>query len=244
MRGRRLAACLACAGVTSAHAGPPFLTDDPDPVDRGHAEINLIGQGTRSAGGLGESLSGELNVGCADQVQCHVAVPLARDRPAGAAAQTGLGDIEFGAKVRFVDRPDDGWSAATYPTVFLPTGNARRGLGNGRAQLLLPLWVQRAIGSWRLDAGASLLVNPAPGARDVRYVGVLAQRAFGERLSVGAEVFHRSAPAVGETSSSGFNLGAIVALARDQNLLLSVGRGLTHVDTNRGSFFLAWQLEH
>ena len=219
MRLRRgVAAALACAGVTGAHAGPPFLTDDPEPVARGHAEVNVIGQGTRSA--------------------------VARDRPAGQPAQTGLGDIELGAKYRFLDDADSGWSAATYPTVYLPTGSARRGLGNGRAQLLLPLWAQRAVGAWQVDAGVSWLLNPAPGARDVRYTGLLAQRSFGERFSLGAEVFHRSSPGVGEPQASGFNVGAIVKLASDQNLLVSLGRGLTHVDANRGSFFLAWQLEH
>ncbi len=244
MRLRRVAVVLACAGVTGAHAGPPFLTDDPEPVARGHAEFNLIGQGARSAGDRSASLAAELNLGCADETQCHVAVPLARDRPDGEPARAGLGDIELGAKYRFLDSSDSGWSAATYPTAYLPTGDAHRGLGNGRAQLLLPLWVQRALGPWQLDAGVSWLFNPAAGARDVRYAGLLAQRSFGDALSLGAEVFHRSSPAAGEPSSSGFNVGAIVKLASDQNLLVSVGRGLTHVDANRGSFFLAWQLEH
>ena len=199
---------------------------------------------TRTAGGRGATLAGELNLGCADQTQCHVAVQLAHDSPNGQPSQTGPGDIELGAKLRFLDRPDDGWSAATYPTATLPTGDARRGLGNGRAQLLLPLWVQRATGPWEFDAGVSWLFNPAPGARDVRYLGLLAQRSFGEALSLGAEVFHRSSPAVGEPSSSGFNVGAILRLAPGQNLLVSLGRGLTHVDADRGSLFLAWQLEH
>ncbi len=242
--GRRgLAAALVALCAASVHAGPPFQTDDPEPVDRGHAEINAIWQSTRSAAGRGGSVAGELNLGCADETQCHVAPPIATDHPAGGPRQAGLGDLELGVKFRFLDRPDDGWSAAVYPTVFLPTGDARRGLGDGRAQLLLPLWVQRTAGAWRLDAGTSLLVNPAAGARDSWYTGALAQRAFGERLSLGAEVFHRSAPAAGERASSGFNVGAIVAVAARQNLLLSLGRGLTNVDANRSSIYLAYQLE-
>ena len=240
---RWLAALVAGLFVAAAHAGPPFLTDDPEPVDRGHAEINLIAQGTRTGAGRGGSVQAELNLGCARETQCHVALPVAAERPIGGPTQAGLGDAEVGAKLRFLDRPDDGWSAAVYPTLFLPTGDAHRGLGNGRAQLLLPLWVQRSLGAWNLDVGSSLLVNPAPAARNSWYTGVLAQRAFGDRLSVGAEVFHRSSPAIGERASSGFNVGAIMHLAAHQNLLLSLGRGLTNVDANRGSIFLAYQLE-
>ena len=232
-------------GVASgaAVAGPPFLTDDPAPVDLHHAEINLIAQQTRAADGRGGSASGEVNLGCAAETQCHVAVPIAFDRPAGGSSQTGLGDIELGVKYRFLDRPDDGWSAAVYPTLDLPTGDAGRGLGNGRAQLLLPLWVQRSAGAWSWDAGIAWLFNRAPDANDSWFAGLLAQRSFGDRLSLGAEVFRRTSTATGEPSTAGFNVGAIVNVAPHQNLLVSAGRGLTHVETNRCSMFLAYQLE-
>lgn len=241
--GRRLAAIAGLSALPAAWAGPPFQTDDPEPVDAGHAELNAIWQSTRGAGGRAGDVAGELNLGCAAQTQCHVAVPLAVVHPADGARRVGLGDVELGVKYRFLGDGDSAWSAATYPTVFLPTGDARRGLGNGRAQWLLPLWVQRAAGAWRLDAGASLLLNPAAGARDVWYTGALAQRSVGDDLSLGAEVLHRSAPAAGERAASGFNVGATVKVAAGQNLLLSVGRGLANVDANRSSIFLAWQLE-
>ena len=228
---------------SSVVAGPPFLTDDPAPVDLHHAEINLIAQQTRAISGHGGSAAGEVNLGCAAETQCHVAVPIAFDHPAGGASQEGLGDIELGVKHRFLDQPGDGWSAAVYPTVDLPTGDAHRGLGNGRAQLLLPLWVQRSSGAWSWDVGIARLINRAPGARDSWFAGVLVQRSFGEWLTLGAEVFHRTSTATGEPSAAGFNVGAIVNIASQQNLLVSAGRGLTHVETNRCSMFLAYQLE-
>lgn len=224
-------------------AGPPFLTDDPAPVDLQHAEINLIAQQTRAIDGRGGSASGEVNLGCAAETQCHVAVPIAFDHPAGGPSQAGLGDVELGVKYRFLDQPGDGWSAAVYPTVDLPTGDARRGLGNGRAQLLLPLWVQRSSGAWSWDAGIARLVNRAPDARDSWFAGVLVQRSFGEQLTLGAELFRRTSTATGEPSAAGFNVGAIVNIAPQQNLLVSAGRGLTQIETNRCSMFLAYQLE-
>jgi hypothetical protein len=227
---------------TVAVAGPPFLTDDPEPVNLHHIEINLISQQTRAASGRAGSLLGEGNVGCAAETQCHIAVPVAFDYPVGRSSSTGLGDAEFGVKYRFINRPTDGWSAAVYPTLVLPTGGAARGLGNGRAQLLLPLWVQRSFGPWNWDAGIARLINRAPGARASLFAGLLARRSFGDRLSLGAELFHRTSTAVGAPPTTGFNLGALVNVAPNQNLLISAGRGLTHVETNLSSIFLAYQL--
>ena len=235
-----LALGVACG---AAVAGPPFLTDDPEPVAVHHAEINLIAQQSRADGSRDGSASGEVNVGCAGETQCHVAVPIAFDRPVDGPSRAGLGDVELGVKYRFLDSPDDGWSAAIYPTLDLPTGNAARELGNGRAQGSLPLWVQRTSGAWSWDAGVARLINRAHRAHDSWFAGLLAQRAFGDALSLGVEVFRRTSTAVGEPSAAGFNAGAIIRVAANQNLLVSAGRGLTHVEANRSSIFLAYQLE-
>lgn len=240
---RTLATCLFGVASTAALAGPPFLTDDPGPVDRHHAEINLIAQQNHAAVRRAGSVSGEVNIGCAAETQCHAAVPVAFDRPVGARSQVGLGDAELGVKYRFLDRPDEGWSAAVYPTLNLPTGAAGRGLGNGRAQLLLPLWVQRSFGEWSIDAGVARLINRAPDAHDSWFSGLLAQRSFGDRFSLGAELFLRTSAAAGEPSAVGFNIGAIVAVSPHRNLLVSAGRGVTQLATNRSSMFLAYQLE-
>lgn len=64
-----------------------------------------------------------------------------------------------------------------------------------------------------------------------------------DRLSLGAELFRRISTAVGEPSATGFNFGAIVNVSPHQNLLISVGRGLTGVKANQRSTFVAYQLE-
>jgi hypothetical protein len=237
-----LMALLACC-CAIAHAGPPFVTDDPVPVDRHHAEVNLALQGTRADAGRAGTFSADVNYGCAREVQCHLAVPLAFASSPGAGWQAGIGDIELGVKYRFFSREEDGVMAAVYPTAFLPSGDASRGLGNGHVQFLLPLWVQKASGPWTWDAGAGYLVNRAVGARNSWYLGLLAQRSFGDRLSLGAEIFHRTSVAQDGPSTSGFNVGATVKLSDTRNLLVSVGRGFQGVADNRFSFYAAYQLE-
>ena len=240
---RSFAAVVLLAASTAAVAGPPFLTDDPEPVDLHHVEVNVIGQQTRAIAAHAGSLSGEVNVGCAAETQCHIALPVAFDTRAGGGSRAGLGDVELGVKYRFYRQSDDGWSAAVYPTLDLPTGNAGHGLGNGRAQLLLPLWVQRSVGDWSWDAGIARLFNRAPDARDSWFAGLLARRSFGDRLGLGAELYRRTSAAASERSATGFNVGGIVSLSPHQNLLMSAGRGLMHVETNQRSLFLAYQLE-
>jgi hypothetical protein len=240
---KRMLAALVVCFCTIASAGPPFLTDDPEPVERGHTEVNLAMQGTRGDSQGAGTLSADVNYGCARETQCHVAVPLSFASSPGTAWQAGLGDVELGVKYRLFNRPQDGVMAAIYPTAFLATGDASRGLGNGRAQFLFPVWVQKAHGPWTWDAGAGYLVNQAPDARNSWYLGLLAQRSFGDRLRLGAEVFHRTALARDAPPTSGFNLGATVKLTDTRNLLVSVGRGLQGVAANRFSFYAGYQLE-
>jgi hypothetical protein len=236
-------AVLALCCCAAARAGPPFVTDDPEPVALHHAEINLAFQQTRSDAQRSGTLSADMNFGCAQELQCHVAISAAFASSSGAGLYSGLGDVELGVKYRFLNQGDRGLMAAVYPTVFLPTGAASRGLGNGRAQVLLPVWLQKSLGRWTWDAGVSYLYNPAPDARSSWYVGLLSQRAVNDRLKIGAELFHRTPVADNAPATSGFNVGAVVKLSESGNLLVSIGRGLQAASANRSSVYLAYQLE-
>lgn len=118
---RAIAMFLFGAACTAAFAGPPFLTDDPEPVDLHQVEVNVISQQTRALVGRSGSVSGEVNLGCATETQCHLALPVAFNDPVGGRAHARVGDVELGVKYRFVNRRDDGWSASVYPTLYLPT---------------------------------------------------------------------------------------------------------------------------
>jgi hypothetical protein len=84
---------------TAAFAGPPFFTDDPEPVDLHHLELNVIGQQTRAVSGRAGSVSGEVNAGCAAETQCHLALPVSFNGQAGGGSHAGLGDVELGVNI-------------------------------------------------------------------------------------------------------------------------------------------------
>ncbi len=85
----------------AAIAGPPFRTDDPEPVEYQHWEFYTFSSGTHVSGdtsGVGPAI--EFNYGLIPNGQFHIVVPAAFDSPAGGPKQFGLGDTELGFKYR------------------------------------------------------------------------------------------------------------------------------------------------
>ena len=54
--------------------------------------------------------------------------PLAFDHQEGASLQAGAGDVELGAKYRFITPGEDDWypQVGTFPLLEIPSGNAAR----------------------------------------------------------------------------------------------------------------------
>ncbi|HXQ10021.1 MAG TPA: hypothetical protein VN805_03375 [Caulobacteraceae bacterium] len=222
------AVLLALAAPRVALAGPPFITDDPEPVDQGHWEVYAFSDGAFDAGaatGVGPSI--EVNYGAAPGLQLHLIGNLAYDAPAGQPRQYGLGDTELGAKYRFNNPGKDDWcpEVGIFPLVELPTGNAKRGLGGGYVAAFIPVWLQKDFGDWTTYGGGGYWINPGPGNRNYWFAGWLLQRRVTKQLALGAEVFHQTASMVGRRDSTGFNLGGQYDFTDHDHLLFSAGRG-------------------
>src|ERR1035437_10609377 len=63
--------------AVSLYAGPPFLTDDPEPVDYQHWEAYLFANGDHTSGGyIINGPAVELNYGVLPDTQLHLIVPM------------------------------------------------------------------------------------------------------------------------------------------------------------------------
>jgi hypothetical protein len=203
---------LMCA--KSAFAGPPFQTDDPEPVEFGHFEFYTFGSADGTAVEMDtEGPAVEFNWGAVPNVQLHIIIPAAAVfpsnnpalLPSGAGKNAfGLGDIETGVKFRFIQETKRRPMVGMYPMFELPTGNPTNGLGVGKGWAKLPIWVQKSFGPWTTYGGAGETVNPASGFRNFTFGGWLLQRDLGKKLTLGAEIFShgREGLATAQTRSS------------------------------------------
>ncbi len=170
----------------TAFAGPPFLTDDPEPVPFKHWEFygfSTVDATRKATNGTGPAI--EFNMGALPNLQAHLGLPLAFAAPQAEPSAYGLGDMEFGLKYRFIQETDQRPMVGVFPLLEIPTGDANRGLGNGQAWGKLPLWLQKSWGPWTTYGGGGYAIDPAPEQRSYYFGGWLLQSDFGERLSLG-----------------------------------------------------------
>ncbi len=163
---------LSLAGTT--YAGPPFVTDDPEPVELHHWEIYLATQQFHSSDGWSGTLPHlEVNYGVLPDVQLHLIAPLAYNKAPDDPWHQGYGDTELGFKYRFVHTGEEGseFQVGIFPLIELPTGNSNLGLGNGKAQVILPVWLQKKSGDWTTYGGGGYWFNPGEDNRDYWYAG-------------------------------------------------------------------------
>src|ERR1700749_4484690 len=91
-------AFVAMIASVPALAGPPYVTDDPEPTDTGHYEIYLFADGTSARDGSGGEAGIDFNYGAAPDLQLTAVLPLGYDDPKTGPATTALGNIELAAK--------------------------------------------------------------------------------------------------------------------------------------------------
>ena len=223
-----LGAAAGLFGLAAAlSAGPPFFTDDPEPIGFRHWEFYIASAQTKSGGNYsGSAPHFEINYGIAPGAMIHVIIAAGFDRPARTAVRYGLGDAEIGLKYRFIEETDGRPQIGVFPHVELPTGASRRGLGSGQVQVFLPVWAQKSWGPWTSYGGGGYWINPGPGNRNYWWFGWEIQRELSKSVTVGAELFTDTRPASHTPAASGINLGTIVSLGGASSALLSVGRSI------------------
>ena len=224
-----------------AWAGPPFLTDDPQPVDFQHWELYVASIDFKTKDGwVGDGPHVEVNYGAVPNVQLHVIAPVAYDSPTSGTRHYGYGDTELGVKFRFVQETKSVPMVGIFPLLEVPTGSAREGLGTGRVHALLPVWLQKTWGPWTAYGGGGYGINPGPGLQDYGFVGGVLQCQVAKPVLVGAEVYHQTASVVGVRDDTAFNVGTVVDLSEAHHLLFSAGRSIDG-PTNFQCYF-AYQL--
>ena len=172
---------LWAAASGTALAGPPFQTDDPEPVDLGHYEFYVFAasDGTPlETDPVGPAF--EFNWGALPNTQLHAVLnfgaivpsnnPLYAPQGSGPSAY-GLLDTELGVKYRFIPQSAAMPEVGVFPMIELPTGSDSRGLGVGKTWYKLPLWIQKDFGPWTTYGGGGYQIVDQVGYSNFRICG-------------------------------------------------------------------------
>jgi hypothetical protein len=233
-------ACLLTSPM-QASAGPPFLTDDPQPIDFRHWEAYLFTtQDVTSAGDAVNLPAIETNYGPAPNLHLHIVVPYAQNLANTAPHTSGLGDIELGVKYRFVQETAGRPMVGVFPMAEVATGNASQGLGNGVTWYRLPLWIQKSYGPWTTYGGGGWAINSAPGMANYPFGGWLVQRDLGSKLTLGGELYSEGPTTVGGQHATFYNVGGYLKPTDNFNVLFSVGHTISGENHAIAYFALYW----
>jgi hypothetical protein len=207
-------------------AGPPFVTDDPEPPPPGGWEINVPF--------ILEHASGEtemdaplfdLNYGLPDiQLKLEIPIKVVNEDSNGTAA--GTGDVLIGVKWRFFNSQKLQLQFGIYPQLLVPSGDHARGLGEGQPAFVFPIVAQKSWDKWTLYGNVGFWRQTAAETRNYVYAGAVLEREINERLELGVELFGNSAKERGNRSDLAFNIGGTLKLSRHLNLLFSGGRDI------------------
>ena len=216
-------------------AGPPFDTDDPEPVPFRHWEFYVASQyqyGSHTFDGTLPHV--EVNYGPVKNVQLHLLTGpgYARDY---SKKQYGYMIAELGAKYRFINT-DNGFEVGIFPLLELPTTNKANLVGNRYMQVFLPVWIQKTWGKFTTYGGSGYWVNPGTNNKNWIFAGWEGQYDFSRVLTLGGEIFYQTANTRDGNSDVAFKLGGFVNLNVENHILFSFGKSLRTEDDYSGYF--------
>lgn len=252
---------LTLAVTQSAWAGMPYLSDDPEVTPYKDLAFYFYSQFDYAATQTAIIAPAfELDYGVVPNVQLHLQVlmlgnivrstintgpsePEDNNDEEFLPNTYGISDIEAGVSYRFIQESNYMPAVAFYPLIELPTGSFERNLGNGRTWFKLPLWLEKHFGPWTVDGGGGLIVGSMQGSKNFPYGGLVVQRNFGEKLSLGAEIYSQANDLINNQASTVINLGATYTIKKNFDILFSAGSNIAGARNTIAYLGLYWLLE-
>lgn len=213
---------------SSAWAGPPFMTDDPPPVDYKSSEFYIFSTYDHASDGkeiVAPAI--EYNYGFHPDMMVHFILPYVTSKPDGEASQSGVGDAEIGVKWLLVHETDSMPAIGIFPLADIPNGDSSKGLGNNKVAWKLPVWIQKSWGDWTTYGGGGYSIDKNEGAKNSWFGGWLLQKDIGEKWTLGGEVFGQGKDTPDARTTTFLNFGGFYKFTPDFNLLFSAGHSVS-----------------
>lgn len=208
----------------SAEAGPPFVTNDPDPPEVGQWEINLPWtlRLAKDGGFSGEIHTLDPNYGYDPFTQLSIELPIPYSWPKEGGFSAGTGDVLFEYKRRFGTDAEAGYFGIN-PQLTAPTGDQERGLGAGCVTVHLPLLYQKKWGKTLFYSDLRYKWRAGEVGKSFWFLGVAAERPMSTHLKLGAEIFATTPQASRGEYNVSFNVGFKYGLSPGNILMASAG---------------------
>ncbi len=213
---------------TWCNAGPPFNTDDPQPVDYKHWEFYISSINTyQSKTWVGTSPHLEVNYGIIPNVQVHLLLPLNYNYVRNESANFGYAYTEVGFKYRFIQESEVMPQVGIFPIIEIPTIKNNE-FSNGKAQVFLPLWIQKTWGKLTTYGGGGYWINPGADNKNWIFTGWEVQYDFTSLITLGGEIYYHSPNSINSKSQIGFNVGGLINITKEFHILYSAGHSITN----------------
>lgn len=223
-------------------AGPPFDTDDPEPVEFKHWEyyISSINE-YQSRTWSGTAPHFETNYGLIPNVQIHLLLPINYNFPVHQRADFGYADTEVGIKYRFVQESDNMPQIGIFPIIEIPTVKNSE-FSDGKTKIFLPVWLQKSWGKFLSYCGAGYWFNPGLMNKNWIFSGWELQYSFSPVVMLGGELYYHTASVKNGKSATGFNLGGSINPSEKFHFIFSFGRTFTKDNTYTSYLGLLWTI--
>jgi len=225
-----------------SYAGPPFNTDDPEPVAYKHWEFYISSINTFQPGlWAGTSPHFEVNYGLIPNVQAHLLLPMNYEYTRKQGTYFGYAYTEFGMKYRFVKETDNTPQIGTFPIIEIPTINNNK-FSKGKVQIYFPVWLQKSWGKLTTYGGAGYWINQGTNNKNWIFSGLEMQYDISQKFTFGGELYYHSADAINSKSATAFNLGGFFNFTEKFHIIYSLGHSLTNDSFISSYLGLLWTI--
>ena len=224
------------------YAGPPFNTDDPEPVDYRHWEYYVSSINNHQVGvWSGTAPHVEINYGVIRNVQIHLLLPMNYNSFRGQTHTFGFADTEFGIKYRFVQETENSPQVGIFPILEIPTVQNKE-FSDGKLKVFLPVWMQKSWGKLTSYGGAGYWINRGTNNKNWIFAGWQIQYDFSKAITLGGEIYYHSADTEDSGSITGYNVGGSINASEKFHVIFSAGQTLVKDNTFTSYLGLLWTI--
>lgn len=224
---------------TICFAAHPLVSDDTGTQGTGGVQLEVNADNTRRTENASLTRSEQANTtltyGLNDTLDVALNIPHQRTVFAGSPAAQGIGDIGLLMKWRFWEA--DGFSLGLKPQILLPTGDEKRGLGNGKAAYsanLLAGWEDDRF-SVLANAGYTFSNSDSMRKHLWNVSAALLWKVESRLKAVLDSGVYRNPDLSGDRNPAFALVGLIYSPTRNLDLDIGYRKGLNHAEVDHGA---------